>query len=122
MIQGVALAGAVALNPFVGGIFALVWGVAVLIDAMRRPAPLPRILRHAVAAVPVALALAGASRRGWSRAPAASLEFGFDGASRHAPLSSLFLSLGPVLIPACGGSLLVRREDPRAGAVDCAVR
>ena len=113
-IQGVALAGATALNPFVGGIFACVWGVAMLIDAMRRPAPGAAIVRHAVAAIPVGLALAWCVGSRMVEGAGDVLDVGFHGASRHAPWTTLFLSLGPVLIPSAAGLLLVRRGTLRA--------
>ena len=54
---GLALAGCTMLNPFVGGIFAIAWGIAIALDALRRPQPLLGTLRHLTAAVPVAGAL-----------------------------------------------------------------
>src|SRR6185369_4749967 len=57
-LAGLALAGAAMMNPFVGGIFSLVWGCAIAIDAARSGDFVRRVARHALAAVPVALALA----------------------------------------------------------------
>jgi hypothetical protein len=115
-IQGLALAGAVALNPFVGGIFACVWGVAVLVDAVRKPAPVAAIVRHAAAVVPVSLALLWCVGSRMVEGAGGALDFGFHGASRHAPMTTLFLSLGPVLIPAAAALVFVRRDTAR-GAV-----
>jgi hypothetical protein len=98
LIVGIALAGATAINPFVGGIFAAAWGLSILIDAARRPAVVQTIARHAVAAAPVGLALLWCVASRMVEGAGGVLEFGFTGASRHAPLWSLFLSLGPVLL------------------------
>ena len=110
LVEGLALAGAVVLNPFVGGIFALTWGTAIAIDAMRTSDFLPRILRHLWAAVPVGLGLAWCIASRMVEGAGGVLEFGLDGASSHAPLWSLFLSLGPVLLPAAAGLALVRSK------------
>lgn len=121
VILGIALAGSVALNPFVGGIFAFVWGLAVFVDATRRAAPATAILRHAAAAVPVALALLWCIASRMVEGAGGALDFGFHGASRHAPITTLFLSLGPVLIPAVAGLLIVRRDTIRAAAPSIAL-
>ncbi len=121
VIQGIALAGAVALNPFVGGIFAFVWGVAVLIDAVRRPGAIAAVARHVAAIVPVALALAWCIGSRMVEGAGGALDFGFHGAARHAPITTLFLSLGPVLIPAIAALAAVRRDTIRAAAPSIAL-
>ena len=112
-IQGVALACSTAINPFVGGIFAAAWGTSIVVDALRRPAPAHAILRHALAGVPVALALAWCIASRMVEGAGGVLEIGLRGASLHAPFLSLFLSLGPVLIPAVGGLLLLGGSNAR---------
>ena len=121
VIQGIALAGAVALNPFVGGIFAFVWGVAVLIDAVRRPGAIAAVARHVAAIVPVALALAWCIGSRMVEGAGGALDFGFHGAARYAPITTLFLSLGPVLIPAIAALAAVRRDTIRAAAPSIAL-
>jgi hypothetical protein len=113
VLQGVALAGAAAINPFVGGVFAAAWGLAIAIDAVQKPDAVSRILRHGVAAVPVAAALAWCIASKMIEGAGGVLEFGLAGASSHAPLWSLFLSLGPVLLPAAA-ALVFARPAPRA--------
>ena len=56
-VTGIALGCSVAFNPLVGGIFALTYGLAIVADGWRRPRGLQSIARHALAAIPVALAL-----------------------------------------------------------------
>jgi len=121
VIQGIALAGAVALNPFVGGIFAFVWGVAVLIDAVRRPGAIAAVARHVAAIVPVALALAWCIGSRMVEGAGGALDFGFHGAARYAPITTLFLSLGPVLIPAIAALAAVRRDTIPAAAPSIAL-
>jgi hypothetical protein len=112
-VMGIALAGATALNPFVGGIFALAWGGAMIVDALRRPGRVVAIGRQLLAAVPVALALLWCIASSMVEGAGDSLQFGAHGASTHAPVWSLFLSLGPVIILALAGCALIRRTTIR---------
>jgi hypothetical protein len=105
MLSGSALAASTMMNPFVGGAFALAWGLAVALSALGQPDALRRLLTHAAAAVPVVLALAWCAAARMVEGAGGVLQFGFYGASRHAPLLSLALSLGPVLVPAAAGLL-----------------
>jgi hypothetical protein len=107
LLCGVMLAGSAMMNPFVGGIFAAAWGLAVAIDAIRRPAPLSRLLLHGLAAIPVAAAVLWCSVAHMVDGAGGVLDFGFHDAPAHAPILALLLSLGPVLIPAVAG-LVVR--------------
>ena len=106
VLCGIALAGAALINPFVGGIFAVAWGSAVAIDALRRPAPLSRILRHGLAAVPVAAAVLWCSAAHMVEGAGGVLDFGFHDAAAHSPVLVLMLSLGPVIIPAVVGAIM----------------
>ena len=115
LVQGLALAGAAAINPLVGGTFAAAWGAAVVIDAGRRRADfVSSVLRHALAAVPVAVALAWCIASRMVEGAGGVLEFGLRGASLKSPFLSLFLSLGPVLLPAAAGIALAARRQMRA--------
>jgi len=105
----------------VGGIFAFVWGVAVLIDAVRRPGAIAAVARHVAAIVPVALALAWCIGSRMVEGAGGALDFGFHGAARYAPITTLFLSLGPVLIPAIAALAAVRRDTIRAAAPSIAL-
>lgn len=113
LLIGVALGGAVTMNPLVGGMFALAFGVAVLADAARKPAPLGRILCGAAAALPVVAAVMWCLSNRMVEGAGGALEFGFTGTSRNAPVLTLLLSLGPILLPALAG-LLVRCAVPVA--------
>ena len=106
LLCGAALAGSTMMNPLVGGSFALAWGLAATISALDQRDALRRVLLHALAAVPVVLAVAWCSAARMVEGAGGVLQFGFFGAARHAPLTSLMLSLGPVLLPAAFGLLL----------------
>jgi len=103
LLSGIALASSAAINPFVGGVFALAWGAAVAIDAATTSGSMQRILRHALAAAPVAVTLAWCGAVRMVDGAGGTLDFGLAGASLHAPVLTLLLSLGPVLIPTLFG-------------------
>jgi hypothetical protein len=113
LLSGVALAGATMLNPFVGGVFAAAWGLAVAIDALRRPGTVAAIVRHALAAVPVAVALIWCFAAHMVDGAGDSLAFGFWGPPAYSTFTVLFLSLGPVLVPGAAG-LVARAGIPIA--------
>ena len=108
LAAGVALGCAVMFNPLVGGVFAAAYGAAVVIDAVRRPRAVPIIGRHAIAAVPVALALAWCVANQMVEGAGAFLQFGLLGASRQHPIETLLLSLGPILLLGVAGLLPAR--------------
>jgi len=112
-VSGIALGCSVAFNPLVGGIFALTYGLAIIADGWRRPRGLQAIARHALAAVPVALALAWCSSNQMIEGAGGFLQFGFLGHSRQQPIETFLLSLGPIFVPGVAG-LLVARTFPVA--------
>jgi hypothetical protein len=120
LLAGIALAGSVAMNPFVGGIFALAYGAAVAVDALRRPAPLARIALHALAGIPVVLVLLWCVSNQMVEGAGGALQVGFSGASRHWPVASLLLSLGPILM-AGGAGLWPSPTAPLARVMPFAV-
>jgi hypothetical protein len=97
-IAGLCLAGSIAFNPFVGALFAVAWGAAALIDAVRSPEPLARIARCSTAAVPAAAGLAWCLVNQMTGGAHGMLQFGLLGNARHSPIFNLLLSLGPALI------------------------
>lgn len=112
-LAGIALGGAVLMNPFVGGIFSLVFGLAAALDAFRSADPFRRILRSSIAVVPVVAALGWCAANEMIEGGAGALQFGWLGDARHAPAATLFLSLGPALVAAAIG-LAARTEPTRA--------
>ena len=103
VLSGVALACSAALNPFVGGIFAVVYGAAVVIDAARRPASLSRIAVHGLAGIPVVLVVIWCVMNQMVEGAGGALRIGFSGPSRHWPVVGLLLSLGPALLVGASG-------------------
>lgn len=103
LLCGLALAGSTMMNPFVGGLFAIAWGFAVAVDALRLPDPLLRIARHTLAAVPVAGAVGWCVAAHMIDGAGDTLAFGFWGPPAYSTVTVLLLSLGPVLIPAAAG-------------------
>jgi hypothetical protein len=116
---GLALAGSTMMNPFVGGLFAAAWGIAVTIDALRTPRALSRVAVHALAAIPVAGAVLWCVGAQMVEGAGDTLAFGFWGPAAYSPLLVLLLSLGPVLVPAAAG--VVTRRDGRLRTVVPAV-
>jgi hypothetical protein len=110
VLSGVALGGATLMNPFVGGVFSIVWGLAVTIDALRSGDALKKFLRHSIAAVPVALAVGWCAANQMVEGAGSALQFGWLGEARNAPVWSLLLSLGPALVAVGAGLLLQPRK------------
>jgi hypothetical protein len=100
---GLALGLATTMNPLIGAVCAAIYGACIVVDALTQRDGWKFVVRHAAAAVPVVLAvLWGAASRVMDGAGSA-LDVGFSGFSRHSPVITLLLSLGPVLIPALAG-------------------
>ena len=102
-IAGGLLGAATVLNPFLGMAFSLIYGLAVLLDALvRRRAPWI-LVPHALAAVPPLLAVGWGIVNGMSEGAGEALTVGWVGPARRAPIATLLLALGPVLAPAVVG-------------------
>jgi hypothetical protein len=104
-LVGMALGCSVCFNPFVGAMFALTYGIAVTLDALRRPKALPTVVRHAAAAVPVAAAIGWCAANQMLAGVGGVLALAPRGASGEHPLLTLALSLGPILAVAAAGLL-----------------
>jgi hypothetical protein len=115
IVAGLALGGATIMNPFVGGVFSLVWGLVVAVDALRSPSPLARLARAGAAAVAVVLAVGWCVLNQMVEGAGGALQFGWFAESRHAPLWSLTLSLGPAILAALPGCI-----PPRGGSYTAA--
>lgn len=94
---GVALGCSVLFNPFVGGVFAFVYGIVATLRALGGPQPIRTIGRHGLAVVPVAGAIAWCIANQMLAGAGGVVQFGFLGASRQHPFVTLALSLGPIL-------------------------
>ncbi len=109
--SGVLLGLATTLNPFLGGAFSLIYGLAVLLDAVRTRVSVGQVCRHAVAAVPPVLAVIWGTHNAMAEGAGSAVTIAWAGHARHAPVVTLLMSLGPVLIPALAG-LVPRRRLP----------
>jgi hypothetical protein len=112
-IAGLALGLATTLNPLLGGICAILYGIVVLSDLVFEREGWRLVPRHTIAAIPVALAvLWGAQSRVMDGAGSA-LAIGFTGMARRSPVITLLLSIGPVLVPALAAIWRVRAAARR---------
>jgi len=94
---GAALALSTILNPFVGGVFCVIYAFTICADAWRISYTLG-IWRHALAAVPVALALLWVFENGMVVGARRVLQFGFFEPVRYATVPAFLLSFGPLLL------------------------
>jgi hypothetical protein len=117
LCAGLALGLATTMNPLIGGVCSLLYGALVLADAVRRPGAIRLLARHALAALFVAGAVGWAAASRVMVGAGAALDIGFSGFSRHSPIVTLLLSLGPVLVPAVPGLLGARTEVARRAVV-----
>lgn len=117
VITGVALAGSVMINPLVGGMFSFLYGIAVATEAVRTPSPFRLLFRHALAVVPVLMALGWIEVNRIAEGAAGNLHFGLAPPASNAPVLSFLLSFGPILLLIAAG-LWPRADVPfRAIAV-----
>lgn len=112
---GTALGLSTCFNPLLGGMFSLIYGLAVALDAAlsRQPGFLLTVLRHAQAAAPVALALGWAALNEVAEGAGSAVAIGFRGFARNNTVRALLLSSGPMLLPAVAGLWPWRRLPGR---------
>ena len=97
---GLALGLSTTINPLLGAVASLLYGICVLTDAAVTRAGVAAVARHGAAAAFVVAAIGwGAASRVMDGAGSA-LEVGLAGFSRNSPILTLLLSIGPVLLPA----------------------
>lgn len=114
-IAGLALGGAVTFSPFLGAVFALLYGFSIVLDATRAPRDLPRaVARHALAGGIVLAALAACLAGRMLEGANATMYLGWPRLlARNAPVETLALAAGPLLALALPG-LVLRRGWTRA--------
>jgi hypothetical protein len=103
VIAGGLLGASTVLNPFLGMAFSLIYGLAMVLDALVRRRHPTVLVRHALAAVPPLLAVSWGIFNGMSEGAGDALNIGWFGPARRAPVATLLLALGPVLVPALIG-------------------
>jgi hypothetical protein len=100
LAAGLLLGLSTAVNPFLGAAFSLIYGLFIAADALRSRSFGTTLLRHAWAAVPPAIAVLWGTVNGMGSGAGGALTFGLAGFARNAPIVTLLMSLGPVLLPA----------------------
>ena len=110
-LAGLALGLSTTFNPFIGGLFSLIYAAVVIADAIaaRR---FKSVLPHATAAAIVTLAVVWCIGNDMVEGAGAVVLYGLGGNARNRPIASLMLSLGPLLVPAVLG-LFVSWTLPR---------
>jgi hypothetical protein len=114
---GLALGLATTMNPLIGAVCSLIYGICVIVHAVATPQGWKLVPRHVLAAVPVVLAVAWDATSRVMDGAGSVLDFGLHGFSRHSPVITLLLSLGPVLLPALPGVLGARADARRPVAI-----
>jgi hypothetical protein len=102
-LAGVSLGLSTCFNPFVGAVFSIIYGFSVMLDAVRGPGTLRALVRHAMAAIPVLAGLGWCVLNQVTGGAADAVHFGFGGSAAQHTVTSLLLSVGPVLVPALAG-------------------
>lgn len=102
-LAGVTLGLATTFNPFVGGVFSLIYAVGIGVDAARRGDLPAALVRHAAAAVPVVLGLGWCVLNAVTGNAGAAVTVGLSGLTSRNAGTSLLLSTGPMLLPALVG-------------------
>jgi hypothetical protein len=110
-LAGIALAASTIFNPLIGGILSLIYGLIVIADVAVHPKFLTSVFRHAIAALLVACAVYWTNWNQMVESSEASVIFGWTGYARIAPVATLFVSLGPILVAALP-AFWIARKDP----------
>ena len=119
-VSGLLLGLSTTLNPFLGAALSLIYGLAILVDAVRTRATIGQVLRHALAATPPVLAVLWGTLNAMGDGAGDALTIGWVGNARRAPVVTLLMSLGPVLVPALAGLVPGRRlPTPPAIVASC---
>jgi hypothetical protein len=99
IVAGISLAASVTFSPLLGGMFALIYGLAIIVRGLATWRALPIIVaRQILAIIPVGLAIFALFRWSMIEGAGAALHIGFHGFARNAPIATLVLSIGPALL------------------------
>jgi uncharacterized membrane protein len=110
---GLALGLSTTMNPLLGGICSLLYGSCVAFDLLTTRGPFLLLVRHALAAAFVTAAVLWGAASNVADGAGSALDIGFSGFSRHSPVVTLLLSLGPVLVPALAALVIKATGDAR---------
>jgi hypothetical protein len=115
-VSGLLLGLATTLNPFLGAALSLIYGLTILVDAARTRTPIAHVFTYAAAAVPPVLAVLWGALNTMGEGAGDAIRIGWAGHARQAPVVTLLMSLGPVLVPSLAG-LLSRSRLPTPPAI-----
>lgn len=123
LAAGIALGLALVCSPFLGGAFSVIYGLTAAWRAMGRPDAPRRLLVAAIASLPVAAALGWCVMSGTFEGAGGAVAIGLSDRASKAPIRTLALVLGPVLVAASAAAVpgAWRRHPARSGAVSLAI-
>jgi hypothetical protein len=120
LTAGLALGLAVTFSPLLGAAFALIYGMTILIDTVRtRRFTVRAFVPHLVAACLFLSAIVWCIANEMFEGAGNALHFGMAGPARKAPLLTLAVGLGPLILAALAGVWPLRRFS--RGAVTAAL-
>ena len=114
---GLALGLATTMNPLLGAVCSIVYGVTIAADACGEPGGWRLLPRHVLAALPVLLAVVWGAASKVMEGAGGAVQFGFGGFARNHPVLTLMLSIGPLLIPSLAGIWPARSHNVRAWTI-----
>jgi hypothetical protein len=114
---GLSLGLATTMNPLLGAVCSLLYGISIIVDGIRTSGGVTLIARHAIAAVFVVGAVGWAATSHVMDGAGSVVAVGFSGYARSHPIITLLLSLGPVLLPALPGILRPAGDATRRAVV-----
>jgi hypothetical protein len=122
LAAGVALGLSLVFSPFLGGVFALMYGLtavwtAVASNGWRPSAVAGDVLLASTAALPVFAGLAWCVAAGTFEGAGGAVALGLSRRAAAAPVLLPLLSIGPVLVPALAGIVAGARRWPLQAAV-----
>lgn len=113
VFAGLALALSTTFNPFIGGLFSLIYGAVIAADALHARQFKP-VMYHAIAAALVGLAVGWCVTNDMVEGAAGVVLYGLGGYARNRPVATMMVSLGPLLVPALLGIWAAWRLPRRA--------
>jgi hypothetical protein len=110
LAAGTLLGLSTTMNPFLGGMFGVIYGAGMALEGVRRRTreDLLQVGVHALAALPVVAAILWCNANEMTEGAGSAVTFGFGGDARNSPVATVMVSLGPVLVPAIIGLFPLR--------------
>lgn len=103
LLTGIALGLSVTMNPLLGAAFCGIYGATVIYLLLTRQLAFAAVWQQVLAVVPVAIGLGWCLANRMGEGAGSHLTIGWLYDARHAPIVTLFLSLGGLILPALIG-------------------